>query len=155
MWEIEEELPLAAGFFPRCPPAPASALCGRFLLGRRHGDWPSTSFWLQCHHVAGAMATVERAGVLPCWQQKRHQRQQQSRQTNKEVVPEQAPYWIMLKTPCSVFSVLQVGYKPKKNGEQSTEQACITLDNFYPKGHLPKYHDFSIHFCYELTKKGF
>jgi hypothetical protein len=41
--------------------------------------------------------------------------------------------WIVSKWPHSLFSVLQLGYEPKKNREQNAEQACTMLDNFYPK----------------------
>jgi hypothetical protein len=35
---------------------------------------------------------------------------------------------------CSAFSVLQLGYEPKKNGEQNAERMRRTLDNWDPKG---------------------
>ena len=35
--------------------------------------------------------------------------------------------------PCSAFSVLQLGYEPKKNGEQNAERMRRMLDNWDPK----------------------
>ena len=49
-------------------------------------------------------------------------------------IPERAPNWIVPKTPWSAFSFLQLGYEPKKNGEQNTERAHRTLDNVYFPG---------------------
>ena len=44
-------------------------------------------------------------------------------------VPERAPNWIVSKTPHSEFSVLQLGYERKKNGEQNAERARRMPDN--------------------------
>jgi hypothetical protein len=47
-----------------------------------------------------------------------------------------AEHALNLITPqrlCSVFSVLQLGYEPKKNGEQNAERMRRTLDNWDPK----------------------
>ena len=41
---------------------------------------------------------------------------------------------ITLQRHCSVFSVLQLGYEPKQNGEQNTEHMRRMLNNWDPKG---------------------
>ena len=49
-------------------------------------------------------------------------------------VPEQAPNWIVLKRPHSAFSVFQLGYEPKKNGAQNSEQVHPTQHLGAPSG---------------------
>jgi hypothetical protein len=46
-------------------------------------------------------------------------------------VLEQAPNWIVSNQPRSAFSVLQLGYELKKNGELNAEWARRMPDNFY------------------------
>jgi hypothetical protein len=52
-------------------------------------------------------------------------------QADNGAAPEHAPNWIVSKTPRSAFSVLQLGYELKKNGEQNAERARRTPDNVY------------------------